>query len=247
MQKDKREKYSKLILLIGTILMVAAPFLFMSIYGIRLSDTAEIGETIGGITSPIAALVGAILIYYALSAQIDSNKLIADQIEKDNIKERKQNEESHISQLYDFFSKNIEDYSFEQINDKGEIITIFRGSVALHYFVQFIQNQKEIDSHNTEALLHNRNVREFVSIIESSKLLIESLKESIIDAEDKVYYKNLIEHQLTYKISPNFDSISEYGIKQETCSVHGCDIEHGTFPVFILEMLLETKQKLNLV
>uniref|UniRef100_UPI003A8DDA50 hypothetical protein n=1 Tax=Gelidibacter japonicus TaxID=1962232 RepID=UPI003A8DDA50 len=210
MEKDKRKNYSKILLIVGTLLMIIAPIIFTYLFKINISESAEIGETIGGITSPVVSLIGAILLYYALSAQIDSNKLLAEQIEEDRVKERKQNEEEHISQLYQFFSKNIEEYTYELKNTDGSLSNIFKGSIALHYFVEFIQKEN-INPHNTEELLQDRNVREFVSIIESSKLMIDSLQESIIDTEDKVYYKNLISHQLTYKISPNFDSISKYG------------------------------------
>lgn len=247
MKKDKRENYSKQLLIWGTLLMVVAPFVFMIVYNIRLSDSAEIGETIGGITSPIVGLLGSILLYFALSAQIDSNKLIANQIEEDKRKERKQKEEEQVSQLYNFFASSITDFTFE---DKTSVnqnninnMVVYKGSIALDYFVDFLQEQN-IDAHNEAKILENRDTREFVSIIKSADLLINALKLAKLDSEDKKFYKNLIEHQLTYKISPNFDSISEYGKKIEMCS---CGLAHGTFPAFVLKLLIDTKQKLETV
>lgn len=248
MEKDKREKYSKYLLIWGTLIMIIAPFFFTFVFKTSLINSGQIGDTIGGITSPIVSLIGAILVYYALSAQIDSNKILAIQIEEAKAKEQKAKEEQHVFQLYNFFSDNISNFTFEDKEEhlKGEpdpSLIIYNGSIALDHFVDFLQKQK-IDSHDKEKILENRNTREFISIIKSADLLIDALKQASLDIEDKKFYKNLIDHQLTYKISPNFDSISLYGKKLEMCQ---CGMEHGTFPAFILELLINIKEKLKTV
>lgn len=136
MKKDKRENNAKQLIIWGTVFMVAAPFIFMAVYGIRLSDSAEIGETIGGITSPFVGFVGALLLYFALSAQIDSNKLLATEIEEDKARLQKQKDEDHISQLYNFFIQNIADFTFEVAPNeisKNATLTVYKGGIALDY------------------------------------------------------------------------------------------------------------------
>ena len=247
MKKDKRENYSKQLLIWGSLVMVALPFIFMALYNIRLANSAEIGETIGGITAPVVGLVGSILLYFALSAQIDSNKLIANQIEEDNLKEHLQKEEAQISHLYDFFANSITEFTFEEKEDekrrKSNTMIIYKGGIALDYFVDFLQKQ-QVDSHNESKILENRDTREFISIIKSADLLIDALKRSSLNPEGKKFYKNLIEHQLTYKISPNFDSITPHGEKMKMCE---CGLAHGTFPAFILKLLINLKNKLETV
>lgn len=68
---------------------IFAPFIFTRSWGGISFGTPEgvIGDTIGGITAPFFNLLGSILVYVALRAQIDANKQINDQFikqEKDN-------------------------------------------------------------------------------------------------------------------------------------------------------------------
>lgn len=70
---------------IGIFLCVLAPFIATqkAIWGsFDFSQTGQIGDTIGGITAPIVNIIGAILVFYALKAQIDANRLIQDQFDE---------------------------------------------------------------------------------------------------------------------------------------------------------------------
>ena len=65
-----------ILLLLGVIFTILSPWIFTRSLGIiNLQDTGEIGSTIGGITAPITSLIGAFLIYYALVAQRQANKI----------------------------------------------------------------------------------------------------------------------------------------------------------------------------
>jgi hypothetical protein len=50
----------------------------------QLGKYGTVGDTIGGITSPVSQLLGSILIYLALKAQLDANKIIQNQVNEDN-------------------------------------------------------------------------------------------------------------------------------------------------------------------
>lgn len=69
----KMDLYAKWTLAIGTILIFILPFT-VSILNIEfLGNYSGVGDTIGGITSPISQVLGSVLIYLALKAQLDAN------------------------------------------------------------------------------------------------------------------------------------------------------------------------------
>lgn len=65
-----------IIILFGIILMVVPPIIFTQYsYKYDFRHTGEIGDTIGGITAPIAAIIGAILIFVSFLEQWKANKI----------------------------------------------------------------------------------------------------------------------------------------------------------------------------
>ena len=76
--KNQDEKLVKIVIGISITLIIIAgfsPFLFTrSISNISFSETGQIGDTIGGITSPILAVLGAILTFFAFYIQYRANK-----------------------------------------------------------------------------------------------------------------------------------------------------------------------------
>jgi hypothetical protein len=50
------------------------------------TQTGQIGDTIGGITAPMANLLGAILVYLALKAQIEANLILKKQLDDEKSK-----------------------------------------------------------------------------------------------------------------------------------------------------------------
>jgi hypothetical protein len=70
------KKNALAVLILGALLVMFFPYLMTRKVGlIDFSETGNIGDTIGGITSPIVGFVGAILVYFALLEQIKANEL----------------------------------------------------------------------------------------------------------------------------------------------------------------------------
>jgi hypothetical protein len=92
MKKQSQFKYWPYILIAVLILGFSAfaPFLFSKFYfGPEFNQqTGTIGDTIGGITAPFMSLVGSILVFAALRAQIQANKIVQDQMDKEEIEAR---------------------------------------------------------------------------------------------------------------------------------------------------------------
>jgi hypothetical protein len=81
---DKLLKNGNIVLWIGIVLVIISPFILTveKFSFISFKDTGTIGDTIGGITSPITNIIGSILVYYALKAQIDANNQIQLQLKR---------------------------------------------------------------------------------------------------------------------------------------------------------------------
>lgn len=80
---DKLINNGLIICFILLILSVFAPLVLTeeSISFVSFIGKGEIGDTIGGITSPFIGLISAILVYLALKAQIDANIQVSSQFQ----------------------------------------------------------------------------------------------------------------------------------------------------------------------
>src|SRR4051794_28459324 len=95
--EDKILKRVKIIFLIGIVLIIISPFLLTRSWGlIDFSNAGQIGDTIGGLTAPVSSLLGSILVFYALRAQIDANRIIQTQIEN----QKKDDENRKLQQYF---------------------------------------------------------------------------------------------------------------------------------------------------
>ena len=93
-----------IILAMGLLLTVIAPYLFTAGW-VDFSQTGPIGDTIGGITSPITNLIGAALVFFALKAQIESNELTRKQFEQ-------QKQLFYITEQINITRNDINDFNF---------------------------------------------------------------------------------------------------------------------------------------
>lgn len=105
------EKHSTKILFFGLILIIVSP-LFLTLPAISkyldFSKTGQIGDTIGGITSPIINFLGAVLVYISFKSQQRANEQQWKAIKhEDRIK------------YFDLTLKKIEDLLFEISKEKG--------------------------------------------------------------------------------------------------------------------------------
>jgi len=76
-------KKEKIVLVVIGISIMTLPFIFTRSFNlVDFTNTGSIGDTIGGITAPFMSFFGSILVYLALKSQIEANKAIEKQFEK---------------------------------------------------------------------------------------------------------------------------------------------------------------------
>lgn len=86
--KSNLDNNAKWLLLFGVLLTIVFPFFLPLLHKSGVGNFGVVGDAIGGITSPISQLIGSILLYLALKAQLSANGIVQNQIEKDNEKKR---------------------------------------------------------------------------------------------------------------------------------------------------------------
>lgn len=232
---NKVDKYAKWVLILGTLLTIALPLIVYTLDLNQLGKYGPVGDTIGGITSPVSQLLGALLIYLALKAQLDANKILQNQVNEDNKQSLIRHDLEQIHELYAFFQNNIKSYSYEKSEKNNHT---FYGKRAIKHFFQDIEEMK-INIHSDNDILKIDGVREILSIINSAKLILIKIKNSKIDQDDKDFYNTLIYHELVFSIFPAEEIESDDPLSLKKCE--SCTIHHGNYPPLIFHRIQELK------
>ncbi len=122
--KEKQEKIlfkSRIWLVVGLILIIITPLIFIAkkYWGLSYAETGTIGDAIGGITSPIIGLVGAVLVYYAFLIQLEANKMLFNQIHEEKIEREKGHVESHFFELLKILIEIQNNIKINDINNQN--------------------------------------------------------------------------------------------------------------------------------
>ena len=136
-----------------------------------LKDSGDIGEAIGGISSPFVQILGSVILFLALKAQIDANGILQLQIEKENTKEQLRHELNQLHELYLFVERNIKNFSYDQtktIDGKSQMI-LLHSRRAIKCFIEDLENL-DVDIHKEDDILMFDGVKEIMSIFPYQEL-----------------------------------------------------------------------------
>lgn len=207
-----------------------------------LEDFGSIGDAFGGIANPIAQLVGFVLLYLALRAQINANSILRMQINAENSKEMQRRGVKLIHELYTFLENNINTFSYENKFEGINGMQVLHGRRAIRCFIDDIEDMN-IDLHNAEQLLQQDGVREILSILRIAENTLDRIQNADIDENDKLFYIDLMKHELTFSIFPYTDLDESANLKPEICEE--CHKAHGNYPPLIFDKLQLLKRHFN--
>ncbi|MCP9752035.1 hypothetical protein [Ferruginibacter sp. HRS2-29] len=247
MNQGKTLKNAKILFFVGLVLIIVSPWIFtITNFWDRLnfSQTGQIGDTIGGITSPIVNLVGAGLVFFALQAQIEANTLLQNQLFADNIEKEKEKQTQNLNQLYTYLNESINNFKFLSLQmgftPSGPVPpdpVLTTGSEGIYNLL----SQILCDFHGTEdELLDNPCVAEFFSILEIFNLLLEKLQTT--SSDNKEILTTLTKHQFQYRILTRIKNETIEDLKISFCKV--CKHDHG-IPDKMLALIESIKSKLG--
>lgn len=199
------------------------------------SNSADIGETIGGITAPVVGILSAVLLFFALMQQVKTNELTQQQIAAQNKKDALRSESDAIHQLYNNLKQNIDSFSYSTLDayDFGEGHYCY-GSEAIYKLFQDLYCNCHTDE---EELAGNPKITELTSILEICAAVLERLKTSEI--EDKEVLTILTKHQFRYRIYPRLHT-NISALQPHYCS--SCAKNHG-LPLSLVNLIQELKKR----
>jgi len=107
------EKRGKWTIIIGvSVIILLMISVFCNLFGfLAISEKGSFGDTFSGIASPIANLIGAVLVFWALKSQIEANSIVMEANKKFQKIERNKMVLDHIYRLEEKSSYMLNDYN----------------------------------------------------------------------------------------------------------------------------------------
>ncbi len=226
-------------LILGTLLTIIVPLLLPLLPLKHLQGYGDIADAFGGIANPIGQIVGFVVLYLALRAQIKANSILQLQVNNENNKEMQRRGVKLVHELYTFLENNINTFSYESKFENGKGMQVLHGRRAIRCFIDDIE-EMNIDLHNAEQLLQKDGVREILSILRIAENTLDRIKDAEIDETDKLFYIDLMKHELTFSIFPYTELDESANLKLAVCEE--CHEPHGNYPPLIFDKLQQLKR-----
>ena len=207
-KQKQRLKQSKLILLIGILLVIIAPYVLTRNFGIlSFDETGQIGDTIGGITAPIVNLIGAVLVYFAFLVQLDANQLIFQQIKEEKSEQKINQNRNYVFEIFKLLKEELYSFSITEEKRIGRsssettVMVEYKGLEAIEKMLYNLMHDHE--GFGSEVY----KLKEFQNIIELFKKFLTTLKETQLNQIDKKYFLESVEYMYTSKIKSSLEEL----------------------------------------
>lgn len=235
-------KFAKKLLYVGIPFCLVTPILFTLNFNlIDFTSTGDIGDTIGGITAPFIGILGAILVFLALNAQVQANIIIQEQIDAQNEEKRQDNESNLLNLYYLNLKTGIDTYKYTTIDrfTIGETNNIeLSGSEGIYKLFQDFYCDFHADE---DEMRCNPKITEVISLLEICEELLDRIEQSNTPNKDALWL--LTKHQFAYRIFPRLSS--DFPDNLETHYCEECSRNHG-LPNRIVELIKNIVNKTNL-
>jgi hypothetical protein len=203
--------------------MLITPFLLTRKGYVSFAETGQIGDTIGGLTAPITSLVGSVLLFLALKAQVIANKITQEQIRDHKLEELNKKEVIYVSNLYDYFSNSVQRFETKY----------YKGHRAIMKVMSLLVEWERKNAHSENKLYYG-TAAELNGILKLGKHFLEQVKKARIDEHDKGYFKELVKHHYDSFILPYLTKNST----KPACEI--CGEMHNGIPFKMLEVIQQT-------
>ncbi|GAB3849027.1 hypothetical protein GCM10028822_12800 [Hymenobacter terrigena] len=206
----KELKWSKWLLSIGILCVITAPFVLTRSFGLfSFNETGPIGDTIGGITSPITSLIGSVLVFFALKAQIDANELVRQQFEQQQLDEIQRKVLTHLTEQVNLIRNDINDFGFvheRTDNNLAAVVIPYKGASAFTAFVELLPDLLSSDSIRQNPFEALPTLASLKALLEMIDNILNSIRKASLSEEDKNFLTGVIAYQYTSKIKPAFSA-----------------------------------------
>lgn len=235
MKQEKLAFYGKLVIGGGILLVLTTPYLFTQLHwGISFFQTGQIGDTIGGITAPFVGLIGAILVYFALMAQVNANDLIQKQFDD---QKKSDLERRNFANLLELFKQVKEDLEGSDLTvDEGGYQPVgssraahkvpYRGREALVKLVSIILNTYCQAKRDDEVFAPWHEYQSFIQTLGILHLIAKKIETAVLNDVDKETLIALLKHLFESRVVV---------LIPDKCQT--CDADHSVLPEELTELL----------
>jgi hypothetical protein len=176
----------------GVILMVISPWLWTlpSHFGVSFLHTGEVGDTIGGSTAPIVGLIGAILLFLALKAQIRANQIVMDQMRDQRELDSYQKLSSYMLQQVQLIRDDMNEFSITRTITTGPSGN--RIKQTFHYrgveaIVEALDTAKDASYDHEVKLIDIPEFARIHMILERLNFLVQDISTQSLNDVDRTY------------------------------------------------------------
>lgn len=242
--KDPQLKKIFILFLSGICVVCVAPYLITQrLQLISFLETGQIGDTIGGITAPITSLLGSVLVFFALKAQIEANKLVQEQFDQQRVDEIERKKILYLAEQVNLVRSDINDFSYtnkevesSRSGDRQIYYLHLKGTDAIAEFLNSISYHGEAEHESESLFIRNPKFTELYNLLQIITLLLDKINGSSLPDEDLQYFKSSIAYQFNSKIKPPFVANDKHRLKYtEPCS--RCGRRHTGIPDEIFELV----------
>lgn len=215
-------------------------------------SSQDIASTVGGILGTTFSFFGSVLVYFALKAQVEANKQVRKQFEKQEEAEYFRSKINFVNEKINTLREEVNNfvYVYKDESVKGNPLHIeYKGSQAFHILlsnnVNTFYGKSKRDSFELEPKFHELYrlllfIRDTVSIIEIEQFDIIPNKSAQIKFE---LYSSL-NYFYSTKIKWNFKSVENFESKHNDHCPHECGYNHG-LPSELFEVVRSINNKME--
>lgn len=206
--KKNTQNWSKRFIVIlwtvGGLMVLTFPYILtrQGLETFNFKETGQIGDTIGGITAPVCSLIGSILVFLALRAQIEANKIIQKQITDQKHDEANKKNVQFFFDQFKILREELDNFyeytaSFQdtiRLTGRKAIASILKDIIA-----------DNVNRHESENLEPKGKEKELLFLVNEFYNLCIQIQDSNISLNDKSNLAELILFQVETKIFSCFD------------------------------------------
>lgn len=233
MKKKTKKNWPLISGIVGIALMLISPWLFTRYTGWLYFDSTDsaIGDTIGGITAPIASLIGSLLVYFALREQIKANDIINRQLEKQAKKELSQKISGYILEEVKFIKNDIDSFLVIETTNGNHKENRSIEAIDLLVYV-FMVDGGTLSSGTIDSI---PSLNRLLSIIRRFMGVWQRCYDKNLVAADADYLRRIIFHTYNYNIRL---TLKEYEVHRPALNAEMADM-------LIFKKIYETYDWLN--
>jgi len=253
LKKSRAFENPELFLIIGVCLILISPYLFTRTFGLFSfnSETAAVGDTIGGITAPIVSLIGSVLIYYALKAQLNANRIIFEQFEHQKERELYEKLNSYISDQIKLIREDINSITATETTtkivdgEKTKEVKVHKGIDGIILLFESILNLRNHYTTEAEMIEEISDLTRVKLILERFDFLFDKCESSGLNEEDEDYLNKLISYTYEYSLKV---ALKKYEPSRMTNAptCEKCGEKHSGIPEYIYQLYDKLNLKSNL-